>query len=44
MMASGKWKATSDNVMQKSKKIKLNSYGNVTDTYNSIDFMWKELQ
>ena len=25
------------------KKIKLNGFGDVTDTYNSIDFTWNEL-
>ena len=43
MMASGKRKATSDDSVRKSKKIKLNSSGNVTDTYNSIDFTWNKL-
>ena len=43
MMASGKHKATSDDIVQKSKKIKLNGFGDVTDTYNSIDFTWNEL-
>ena len=43
MMASGKCKATSDHIVQKSKIIKLNGFGNVTDTYNSIDFTWNKL-
>ena len=43
MMAFGKCKATSDDIVRKSKKIKLNSFGNVTDTYNSIDFTRNEL-
>ena len=43
MMASGKRKATSDASVRKSKKIKLNGSGDVTDTYNSIDFTWNEL-
>ena len=43
MMASGKHKATSDDIVRKLKKIKLNSFGNVTNTYNSIDFTWNEL-
>ena len=43
MMASGMRKATSDDIVRKSKKIKLNGFGDVTDTYNSIDFTWNEL-
>ena len=43
MMASGKRKATSDDIVRKSKKIKLNGSDGVTDMYNSIDFTWNEL-
>ena len=43
MMASGKHKAISDDIVRKSKKIELNGFGDVTDRYNSIDFTWYEL-